>query len=460
MRVPRGGLRLRLIGVVAVGAVLALGALALAFNVAFRASLDSDADKILRARATAALDAVSVEAGHVRVRERPQPGVPDTPIWVYDGTVAIERARAPENVQVLADELARTPPQSRQDAREETRLLSVPVLSKGERVGTVIAGLSAEPYESSASRALTFSLALVGLVSLLIIGLARLLVDRALRPVDEMTVAAADWTEHDLDHRFNAGEPHDELTALAATFDGMLDRLAVSLRHEQRFSAELSHELRTPLAAILAEAEVALRREREGGEYRDALDRIVSRSRQLQRILETLLMAERAGLSATAEGTAPGELIERAIEAHVELASDRGVEIGWRERDSLPGLEVDVDVDTGERILSPLIENACRYARSRVDLEARALPDAFTILIDDDGRGVPAGDLEAIFAPGFHGTDPDPDPDGTGPKGSGAGLGLALSRRLARAVGGEVRAIESASGGRFEVTIPARRAEV
>ena len=53
-----------------------------------------------------------------------------------------------------------------------------------------------------------------------------------------------------------AGEPHDELTGLAAAFDRMLDRLAASLRHEQRFSAELSHELRTPLAAILAEAEL------------------------------------------------------------------------------------------------------------------------------------------------------------------------------------------------------------
>ena len=69
-------------------------------------------------------------------------------------------------------------------------------------------------------------------------------------------------------HRFNVGEPYDELTQLAATFDDMLARLASSLRHEQLLSAELSHELRTPLAAIATEAELALRRERGAEEYR------------------------------------------------------------------------------------------------------------------------------------------------------------------------------------------------
>ena len=59
-----------------------------------------------------------------------------------------------------------------------------------------------------------------------------------------------------------SAEPDDEISELAATLDALLDRVAASLRHEQRFSAELSHELRTPLARIIAEAELALRRER------------------------------------------------------------------------------------------------------------------------------------------------------------------------------------------------------
>ena len=78
-----------------------------------------------------------------------------------------------------------------------------------------------------------------------------------------MTRQAAAWSEHDLDRRFALGEPHDELGELAATLDGLLDRLAASLRREQLFLAELSHELRTPLARVMAESELALRRERD-----------------------------------------------------------------------------------------------------------------------------------------------------------------------------------------------------
>src|SRR5439155_11030841 len=96
----------------------------------------------------------------------------------------------------------------------------------------------------------------------------RLVVTRALRPVARMTAEAADWSEHDLEHRFNVGEPYDELTQLAATFDTMLARLGSSLRHEQLLSSELSHELRTPLAAVVTEAELALRRRRGDEEYR------------------------------------------------------------------------------------------------------------------------------------------------------------------------------------------------
>lgn len=451
MRV-QAGLRLRLVGLVAIGSVLALAVLALAFNLAFRAGLDNDAEKILRARATAALDSVVVDGGGLRVNERPQQGVPDTPIWVFDGATAIERAPGGGSVQRLADELSESAPGTRTDPETETRLLSVPVLDNGERVGTVVSALPFEPYERSESRALLFSLALVGLVCLLIVGIARLLVDRALRPVTEMTAAAAEWTEHDLSHRFNAGEPHDELTALAATFDGMLDRLANSLRHEQRFSAELSHELRTPLAAILAEAELALRRDRAVGEYQDALARIVARGRQLQRILETLLLAERAELSGERRlGATAEEIATRAIGANAELAEQRGLEVTWSGPEG--GRRIEVEADLGERILSPLIENALRYARSSARVQAQDSAGSVSFLIDDDGPGVPASEREAIFEPGKQlaaGAT-------LGSGGSGAGLGLSLSRRLARAVGGEVRALDGPEGARFEVVLPAGR---
>ena len=161
-------------------------------------------------------------------------------------------------MQALANGLVGGATTYTDDPTTDTRLYATPIKRAGQRVGTVVAALSLEPYERSASRTLVASLIFAGATLMLIIAVAVWIVRRALRPVDRMTAEAATWSESDLDHRFNVGEPHDELTRLASTFDHMLDRLASSLRREQRFSAELSHELRTPLAAISAEAELAL----------------------------------------------------------------------------------------------------------------------------------------------------------------------------------------------------------
>jgi two-component system, OmpR family, sensor kinase len=102
-----------------------------------------------------------------------------------------------------------------------------------------------------------------------------------------------------------------------------------------------------------------------------------------------------------------------------------------------------------ERILAPLIENAVRYASSRVEIGIDRAGSSVVTTIQDDGPGVNAEEQEAIFQPGRRGL------GGTTTLSSaGAGLGLALSRRLARTAGGDVQACSSAQGGCFTVTLP------
>lgn len=75
-----------------------------------------------------------------------------------------------------------------------------------------------------------------------------------------MAERAADWSEHDLSHRFGLGPPTNELAALGETLDHLLDRVAMAIRSEQRLTSELAHELRTPLTAIQGSADLALLR--------------------------------------------------------------------------------------------------------------------------------------------------------------------------------------------------------
>src|SRR5262249_47563447 len=132
---------------------------------------------------------------------------------------------------------------------------------------------------------------------------ARWLIDRALRPVARMTRQASEWSEHDLDRRFALGPGRDELTELSQTLDDLLERLAGSLRHEQRLSAEISHELRTPLASIVAEAQYALRHGQQTEEGRASLEHILQSARQLGRTLDTLMAAARAQLDPHGAGS-------------------------------------------------------------------------------------------------------------------------------------------------------------
>jgi signal transduction histidine kinase len=324
----------------------------------------------------------------------------------------------------------------------------VPVVDKGRRLGTVVAGVSLVPYERTEHIALVTSLILATILFVAVLLAARWSLAAALRPVSEMTEAADDWSEHDLDRRFALGEPYDELTHLAATLDSLLDRLASSLRREQRFSAELSHELRTPLASISAEAELALRHERGTAEYRDALEAIRRKADEMRRTVETLVAAAREE-SSLQRGTADAAAAAAAAaEACASAAKDRGITL-----EVIPPptpIRAGTDSDVLERILAPLVENACRFASRTVRVGVVRDGGAVRYSIEDDGPGVTAADRERIFEPGVRGTGSEPNHNSQ----NGAGLGLALARRLARAAGGDVQADAVSSGARFSVRLP------
>jgi signal transduction histidine kinase len=259
-----------------------------------------------------------------------------------------------------------------------------------------------------------------------------------------MTRQAATWSERDLDKRFALGEPHDELTELAATLDGLLDRLAASLRHEQRFSAELSHELRTPLARVIAEAELALKRERGPDEYRRALEIVRRNGEQLARTVDALVAAAQyeAGSS---RGTADAFAVAaRAAAACAGLASERGLSLAV-EQPARP-IRVGLELDLAERILQPVLDNACRYGAGSVTVAIDRADGAVRYAISDDGPGIRSDERERIFEPGVR---------GTAANGHGSGLGLSLARRLAHAVAGDVEAVSDVDGGRFLVRLPA-----
>jgi signal transduction histidine kinase len=439
------GIRTRLLLAVLGAVAVAVAAMTVGFNLVLARSLSHNANDLARVHADAQLAALRPSGGHLDVGETPDEALGQTQLWVFSHGRAVEAPPATETVAAAAHSLAGGGPRFLDVGGADVRLYAAPVVFQGKRLGTVVAGVSLAPYEQTRRTALVGSLAFALLLLLVVAVAARWLLAAALRPVAHMTQAAADWSDRSLDRRFELGAPHDELTRLAATLDSLLDRIAASLRHEQRFSAELSHELRTPVSRIVAEADLALRRERPGSEYRAALEVVLRNAQQVASTIEALVAAaqQEAGL---ARGTADAyEAAAKVAKACEPAAAERGVTVQV-DKPATP-VRVGVDPELAASILQPVVENAVRYGHGHVRLSVDRNGSKVVYLVDDDGPGVDAAERERIFEAGRRGA--------AARDGEGAGLGLALARRLAHAASGEVEAMPTGAGGRFAVSLPA-----
>jgi signal transduction histidine kinase len=442
MRRPRT-LRTRVTALALLAAAVVVALLVVAFNVVLASTLDGNVDRTLRSRAAAATTTTTVRDGHVIVRDSPNDAAIDREVWVYEGARALVRPPGDAALQAAADALARRPPAFAEVRGQALRLHAIALTGAGRRVGSIVVGESVGPYDQTTDVALAGSIALGGLLLVLVAALTWIATGRALHPVREMTHAAAEWTANDRGRRFGPGPRPDELGELAETFDDLLDRLSASLRHEQRLSAELSHELRTPLARIAAEAELLARRARSPEEIAAGLRAIALNAEEMEAILDTLMKAARADAGLDRGRTELGPLLERIATRWRPALAASGIELHVA---APAGVEVGVDAEVAERILTPMLQNAERHAASRVSLSAQRSDGAVLVHLDDDGPGISDDLREAVFEPGR-----------TGGDGAGAGLGLALSRRLARATGGEVDAQPNPAGegARLRVRLPA-----
>jgi two-component system OmpR family sensor kinase len=442
----RLGVRSRLLLAVVATVAVAIVALVGSFNYVLAGRLSASATAAARARAEAVVEALHVRDGRIILTEAPDAGIGGSQVWILGPRgEALEAPQGNKPLQQAVGLLARRNARTVEIASLSARLYAVPVIASTRRLGTVIAAVSTKPYTETQRTALIGSIILAICLLAAITLVARWILRAALAPVTKMTASAAAWSERDLDRRFALGAPYDELTELAATLDSLLDRLAASLHHEQRFAAELSHELRTPLARISGEAELALNRERQTGEYQQAFQSVSRDAEQMRRTVDALVAAARLESGFTRSTSDAREAVTRASEAAKPLADANAVEIAV----AMPRAPVRIPLESElvERILQPLLENACRYGQTRIQLTLERRGTKALISVSDDGPGVTTGEQETIFDPGVRGQAAEERTDGSG-------LGLALALRVARSAGGNITAQPRDSGGHFLLELP------
>jgi len=442
-RISFRDVRTRLLMAVLIALAVALAAATAGFNLMLVSMSKRDENSLLRQRVESERALIQVRNGQIMLPEHGHERIGENRVWVFSGSRTLEGPTTSAEVTGAAIELSRGPSRFRSLNDPDVRLMSFPIVKNGTRLGAIVAVVSTSPYEHTQHVALVASIVFAGALLLLAGASVWWLLRSALRPVARMTEQASAWVETDLDGRFRLGEPHDELTRLAWTLDQMLDRIAASLRHERLLSAELSHELRTPLAKLRAEAEIALRRPRTSDEYSDALHDVITNADRIEQIVNVLLSAARyeSGQRGVADA---GSVARDTAVACAPIAESRNVDVEVVEPTPV---RVGVDATFAERVLHPVVENACRYAREHVRVTVSRGDGAVLFTISDDGPGVAEDERVRIFEPATRG-------DYGRQSGSGAGLGLALSRRLARSVTGDVE-VASGDGGCFLVRLPA-----
>ncbi|OWA36943.1 hypothetical protein B9G55_02370 [Saccharibacillus sp. O16] len=306
-------------------------------------------------------------------------------------------------------------------------------------------------------------LAIFGALSALALagGLAlyRPVLRRSLSPLSRMVETVKEMDAGRLDERFAAQQGQAEIDRLAASFNGMLERLEEAFAAEResqermrQFIADASHELRTPLTSIRGFLEVLLRSNRISEEQlHAALRSMYGESQRMGKLVEDLLALVKldGGPALELERVRPAELL-RELESHLRvLAGERSVRIEWGTH---PDAEVLGEADKLKQILLNLFSNAVQHTdplEGRIDLNVSVRAQRVVIGVQDNGRGIPPELQQKVFER-FYRSD-----ESRSRRSGGAGLGLSISMAIAQAHGGTMELDSTpGQGSRFRLVLP------
>jgi signal transduction histidine kinase len=230
-----------------------------------------------------------------------------------------------------------------------------------------------------------------------------------------------------------------EVQPLVNDLNVLLDHREQAVKRAVARAGDLAHGLKTPLAVLSQEAERAA----AAGQH-ELAQAVSQQVERMRRQVESHLAHARAAAS----GATPGarcqvaESAEGLVRTMLRLHADRGLAIDVRVP---PEHSVRCQREDLDEMLGNLLDNACKWSRTRVSIVSTAGPHSIVITVDDDGPGLDPSMRDVVIQRGVRADEAAP----------GSGFGLAIVRDLADLYAGTIALDRSPEGGlRAELTLP------
>jgi signal transduction histidine kinase len=230
-----------------------------------------------------------------------------------------------------------------------------------------------------------------------------------------------------------------EIATAAVAFNTMAARIRRFVGDRTELLTAIGHDLRTPITRLKLRAEFV-----DDDEQRA---KILADLEELEAMVSaTLAFGRDARTSEPVSAIDLAELLRTILDDAADARPDLQEVLHY---EGLPHLPIHARSLSLKRALTNLVNNAVNYAASA---RVRLLPPEnrmIVVQIEDDGPGIPPGELERVFEP-FHRGEPSRNRE-TG----GVGLGLPIARNIIRAHGGDITLTNRVEGGiRATVSLP------
>jgi signal transduction histidine kinase len=283
------------------------------------------------------------------------------------------------------------------------------------------------------------------LVVFLGFGIVFLVTRRMLSHVRRITEAASRIGHSDLSERVPATRRNDEVSQLAQTLNGMLDRIESAMHQLHTITDALAHDLRSPLTAIRGKLEMSLSRT-ENEEHTEPIVSAIEELDQLTDFLNKSLDVAEAradALRLTRTRIDLSRLMETMVDLYEPSMAERGIRIRVS---SEGGVTLDGDEGLIHRMIANLLDNELKHLApgSSVSITLQCRDEMAIVTLEDNGGGFEPEILEHLFVGRVKGR-----------TSKGHGLGLAFVDAVAQAHGGTVEAANrEGRGARISVSLP------